>query len=53
MIRLLGYSNFEMGDSLAAKIQMDKFFQKAPKQNYFGLIIITKVKYQVNSETTP
>ncbi len=32
MIRLLGYSNFEMGDSLAAKIQMDKFFQKAPKE---------------------
>ena len=40
MIRLLGYSSFEMGDSLGAKNQMDKFFQKAPKekiiwQDYF------------------
>ncbi|MBL7831619.1 MAG: tetratricopeptide repeat protein [Saprospiraceae bacterium] len=32
MVRLLGYSSFEQGDSLAAKNYMEKFFQKAPKE---------------------
>lgn len=31
MIRLLGYSSFEQGDSLAAKNYMEKFFQKTAK----------------------
>jgi len=53
MIRLLGYSSFEQGDSLSAKNYMEKFFQKTNKDKiiWSDYYYLGKINEKFNNDT--
>jgi tetratricopeptide (TPR) repeat protein len=52
MIRLLGYSSFEQGDSIQAKNYMEKFFQKTPTDKilWSDHFYLGKIYYKLGQE---